>query len=101
MWPVAMNLRQSLAGNERGQHQLGHVLGQRRDGGQNQRGRTAEEYGGGKLLASPLGDGVVVATALPDLPVHAGGACVVYLHAIHSEVVPRFVGMRRVDEWKR
>ena len=43
------------AGDERGQHQLRHVLGQRSDRRQHQRRRSAQENGDGQALAARLG----------------------------------------------
>ena len=74
MRSVAVHLRQPLAGDERRQQQLGHVLGQRRDRRQDQRRRAAEEHGGRQPLSARLGHGVVIPAALADLPVHPGGA---------------------------
>src|ERR1044071_1621662 len=42
---LTVHLRQPLAGDERGEHQLGYVLGQRCDGRQNERRRAAEHDG--------------------------------------------------------
>ena len=95
MRSLAVHLRQPLAGDQRGQHQLRHVLGQRRDRGQDQRRRAAEEHGHRQRLAARFGDRVVKAAALADLPVHAGRARVVDLQAIHAEVVAAAIGMRR------
>ena len=55
----------------------------------------------GRLCPRAFGDGVVIAAALADLPVHARAARVVDLHPVHAEVVPRAIGMRRVDERQR
>ena len=72
------------AGDERGEHQLGHVLGQRRDGREDERGRPAKKHRDRQRLFARLGDLVVEAAALADLPVHArraadraraGGTC--------------------------
>ncbi len=66
-----------------------------------QRGRPAEKHGRRQRVALRLGDGVVKAAALADLPVHAGRLPVVDVQAIHPEVVAGASGMRRVDERER
>ena len=79
--------REPLAGDERGEQQLGHVLGQRRDRGEDQRRRAAEEDRHRQALAARFGRRVVEAAALADLPVHARRARVVDLQAVDAEVV--------------
>ena len=83
---------------QRGQHQLGHVLGQRTDGRQDQRRGAAHEQGEGQGPALPLGRVVVKAAPLLDLPVHAEGVPVVPLHAVHAEVVVAGPGVLGVDQ---
>ena len=95
------HLRQALARDQRCQHEFWHVLGQRRDGRENQRRRAAQEHGDGQRLVARLGAGIVKAAALANLPVHAGRVLVVHLHAIHAEVMTRLLGMLGVDKWER
>ncbi len=92
---------QPLARDERRQHQLGDVLGQRRNRRENQRGRSAEKHGRRQRLSLLLRDGVVKAAALPDLPVHPRRLAVVHLQPVHAEVVALAGGMLRVDERQR
>src|SRR5262245_1867505 len=110
MVPMSMHLGEPLAGDERSQHQLRDVLRERGHCGKNQRRWTSQKYRGGKLLTAPLGNGVVKATTLSNLPVHAGRARVIHLQAVHPEVacpagamrrrMPRPIGMRCTDEGK-
>src|SRR6202035_2247163 len=51
-----------------------------------------------QALAPRLGGGVVEASPLADLPVHAGRARAVDLHAIDAEVVPLALRVLGVDE---
>jgi hypothetical protein len=75
---------ETTAGDERGEHQLGHVLGQRRDRGEDERRRPAEEDGHGQALTPALGHRVVEAAALADLPVHPGRPLVVDVEAVDA-----------------
>ena len=101
MGAAAAHYRQPIAGKQRRQHQLGHVLRKRRDGGQHQRGRTAEKYGGGQCLVPCFGRGVVESASLADLPVHAGRPGIVHLQPVHAEVVPGARRVLGVDERQR
>jgi hypothetical protein len=101
MRAAAMDLRDAVAGDEGCEEHLGHVLGQRRNRGQDERRRTAKEDRRRQGLAARFRDVVVVAAPLPDLPVHAGGAAVVHLHAVHPEVVASSIRVRRVDQGER
>ena len=83
---------------QRGQHQLGHVLGQRTDRRQDQRRGAAHQQGEGQGPALPLGGVVVEAAPLLYLPVHAEGALVVPLHAVHAEVVVAGFRVLGVDQ---
>ena len=56
MRPAAVYLRQTSAGDQRREHQLRHVLGQRRNCRQDQRRRSAEEDGCGKALPPAFGN---------------------------------------------
>ena len=93
MRPRALDQPQSLAGDERRQHQLRHVLRQRGNGRQNQRRRAAQKDRDGQGLAARLRHGVVKPAAFTNLPVHAGRSGVVHLQAIHTEVVPPAIRM--------
>jgi hypothetical protein len=90
-----------LARQHGGQDQLGHVLGERRDGREYQRGRAAEEHRDGERLSGGLGLVVVEAAALVYLPVHPRRARVEALHAVHAEVVLGRRGVLGVDERER
>jgi hypothetical protein len=96
--PGAAGQSQAAAGDQRGEEELGHVLGQRRDGGEDQRRGPAEEHRRRQRLAALLGHRVVEAAALADLPVHAGGRRPVHLQAVHAEVVAEAVGVLGVDQ---
>ena len=86
-----------VAGDEGGEHQLRNVLRQRRDGREDQRRRAAQEHRCRQALSPALGDCIVIAPALSDLPVHAGRSCVVHLHPVHAEIACRAgAGRRRV-----
>ena len=61
-------------------------------------GGPPEKDGGRQALAALLGNRIVIAAPLADLPVHAGGARVVHLHAVHPEVMTWTIGMRGVDQ---
>ena len=102
MRPVAVHLRQALAGDERGQHQLGHVLGQRRDGRQDQRRRAAEEHRRRQRLRRALRR----PRSESRRPCRSASACrscarrstcMRYM----PRLWPRPIGMRRVDERQR
>ncbi len=97
----AGHARQTLAGDQRSQHQLGHVLGERRDGRENQRRRPAEEHGGRQRLVRRFRQRVVEAAALADLPVHAGGGGIVHVQPVDRQVVAVAAGMFGVDERQR
>ena len=90
--------RQLLPGDERGQHQLGNVLGQRRHRGQHDRRRPAQQGGDGEVTAHGLGRRVMEAAALADLPVHARRARSMDLHPVDPEVVAAAARVLGVDE---
>ena len=81
-----------------GEHQLRHPLGQRRDGGQDQGRRPADEDRQRQGLAALLGDVVVEPAPFLDLPVHAEGVRIVPLDAVDAEVVLAAVRVLGVDE---
>ena len=93
--------RQARARDQRRQHQLRHVLGQRRDGRQDQRRRSAEEHRDRQVGAARLRRRVVEAAALADLPVQAGAAAIVHVEPVHAEVVPGAIRRLGVDERQR
>ena len=93
-------LRKPIAGDERCQHQLWNVLRERRHRGQNQRRRAAKKHGQRQRLVARFGARVVKSAALANLPVHAGRRAIVDLHPVHAEVVPRLLGMLRINQRK-
>ena len=97
----ALDQRQPPPRDQRRQQQFRHVLGQRRDRRQDQRRRPAEEDRDRQRLAPLLGQLVVEAAALADLPVHARLRRAVHVHPVHPEVVAVPVRMLRVDERQR
>ncbi len=88
----------AAAGEQRCQDELGHILGQRRDRGQDQCRRTTEKHRHRQLLAPFRCARVVEAAALADLPVHARRPRVVDLHPVDPEVVAGSVGIFGVNE---
>lgn len=98
---LAVHAREALAEQEAREQELGHVLGQRRDGRQDEGRRAADEDRRGQPAPEALGLVVVEAAALVDLEVHARRGRVVDLHAVHAEVgLPRR-GVLGVDERQR
>ncbi|OQC34248.1 MAG: hypothetical protein BWX64_02801 [Acidobacteria bacterium ADurb.Bin051] len=98
MRPRPRHPPEPFAGEQRGEEELGHVLRQRRDRGEDQRRRPAEEDRRRQLGAPRLGRGVMEAAPLADLPVHAGETGAVDLHPVDPEVVPLTVRVLGVDE---
>ncbi len=84
-----------------GEQKFVQPVGQRRGGGEGEHGIAAEENADGHARA-----GFVIAPAMPradflQLPVHAGGAVVVNLDAIHADVALAGVGVFGHDARQR
>ena len=87
---------QASAQRQAREQELADVLGQRRDRGQDQGGRAAQEDVHGQRPAEALGLGQVEPAALADLRVHADRSVVEELAAVHAQVVaagPRVLGV--------
>ena len=74
------------AAQEARERELVDALGKRRDRGEQRRGIRADRDRDLERLAAFLGDVKVETAALADLPVHAGRAIVVHVHAIDAEI---------------
>jgi hypothetical protein len=95
---------ESAPSQEGCQHDLRHVLRERRDGRESERRRAAQKDRHRERLSGGLCDRMVEASSLADLPVHARGAPVVDLHPVDTKVAPARAGCVRrlgVDERQR
>ena len=86
--------RQLAAQNERSDHQLRQMLRHWSDSSSDQRRRSAEEYADGQLFIAQFRLMVMEASALMNLPVHAGRGSSKYLHPVHTEIM--LLGMERM-----
>ena len=80
-----------------GEQKFVEAVGQRRGGGKGEHGIAAEEDGDGHARAGFVVAAAVARADFLELPVHAGGAVVVNLDAIHADVALAGVGVLRDD----
>ena len=83
---------------QRGEHELGNIFRQRRNGGEHQGRRSADIQGHGQGLVVALGNVIMETAALVDLPVDAGGGIVIALDAIHAQVVTEPLRVFGIDK---
>ena len=84
-----------------GEEEFIEAIGQRRGGGEGEDGIAAEENGDGHARAGFVIAAAVARADFLELPVHAGGAVVVNLHAIHADVALAGVGVFGDDAGER